>query len=108
MRSSIQIARRHPCITSSILRKPLRRLSSAPSTSWAWRNPSARGSLHGSTSEIYGDPTMHPQTEDYRGNVNTLGPRACYDEGKRCAETLCFDYYRQHKVGIKVVAFSNL
>ncbi len=60
-----------------------------------------------STSEVYGDPTVHPQTEDYRGNVNPIGPRACYDEGKRCAETLFFDYYRQHKVRIKVVRIFN-
>ena len=60
-----------------------------------------------STSEIYGDPTVHPQTEDYRGNVNTLGPRACYDEGKRCAETLFFDYQRQHGLRIKVVRIFN-
>jgi len=60
-----------------------------------------------STSEIYGDPTMHPQTEEYRGNVNTLGPRACYDEGKRCAETLFFDYLRQHKLRIKVARIFN-
>jgi UDP-glucuronate decarboxylase len=60
-----------------------------------------------STSEIYGDPTVHPQTEDYKGNVNTLGPRACYDEGKRCAETLFFDYWRQHKLRIKVVRIFN-
>ena len=53
--------------------------------------------LQASTSEVYGDPTVHPQTEDYRGNVNPLGPRACYDEGKRCAETLFFDYLRQHQ-----------
>jgi UDP-glucuronate decarboxylase len=63
--------------------------------------------LQASTSEVYGDPTVHPQTEDYRGNVNPLGPRACYDEGKRCAETLFFDYYRQHKVAIKVVRIFN-
>jgi UDP-glucuronate decarboxylase len=60
-----------------------------------------------STSEIYGDPTVHPQTEQYRGNVNTLGPRACYDEGKRCAETLFFDYRRQHNVKIKVARIFN-
>jgi UDP-glucuronate decarboxylase len=60
-----------------------------------------------STSEVYGDPTVHPQTEDYRGNVNPIGPRACYDEGKRCAETLFFDYYRQHKIRIKVVRIFN-
>jgi UDP-glucuronate decarboxylase len=63
--------------------------------------------LQASTSEVYGDPTIHPQTEDYRGNVNPLGPRACYDEGKRCAETLFFDYQRQHKVAIKVVRIFN-
>jgi UDP-glucuronate decarboxylase len=63
--------------------------------------------LQASTSEIYGDPTIHPQPENYRGNVNTLGPRACYDEGKRCAETLFFDYYRQHEVDIKVVRIFN-
>jgi UDP-glucuronate decarboxylase len=63
--------------------------------------------LQASTSEVYGDPTVHPQTEDYRGNVNPLGPRACYDEGKRCAETLFFDYFRQNRVKIKVVRIFN-
>ena len=63
--------------------------------------------LQASTSEIYGDPEVHPQPENYRGNVNTLGPRACYDEGKRCAETLFFDYYRQNQVKIKVVRIFN-
>src|SRR6202042_1514159 len=63
--------------------------------------------MQASTSEVYGDPTIHPQTEDYRGNVNPLGPPACYDEGKRCAETLFFDYHRQHKVNIKVVRIFN-
>ncbi|ATE64049.1 UDP-glucuronic acid decarboxylase family protein [Rhizorhabdus dicambivorans] len=60
-----------------------------------------------STSEVYGDPEVHPQTEDYRGNVNPLGPRACYDEGKRAAETLFFDYHRQHEVRIKVARIFN-
>lgn len=60
-----------------------------------------------STSEVYGDPSVHPQTEDYRGNVNPIGPRACYDEGKRCAETLFFDYYRQHKTRIRVARIFN-
>jgi UDP-glucuronate decarboxylase len=60
-----------------------------------------------STSEVYGDPTIHPQTEDYRGNVNPLGPRACYDEGKRAAETLFFDYRRQHGLKIKVARIFN-
>jgi UDP-glucuronate decarboxylase len=63
--------------------------------------------LQSSTSEVYGDPTLHPQPEHYRGNVNPIGPRACYDEGKRCAETLFFDYYRQHKVKIRVVRIFN-
>lgn len=60
-----------------------------------------------STSEVYGDPTVHPQTEEYWGNVNPIGPRSCYDEGKRCAETLCFDYNRQHGVRIKVARIFN-
>ena len=60
-----------------------------------------------STSEVYGDPTVHPQTEGYWGHVNPIGPRACYDEGKRCAETLCFDYYRQHRAQIKVARIFN-
>ncbi|HJO96390.1 MAG TPA: UDP-glucuronic acid decarboxylase family protein, partial [Rhodospirillales bacterium] len=60
-----------------------------------------------STSEVYGDPEVHPQTEDYRGNVNPIGPRACYDEGKRCAETLFFDYYRQHNLNIRVARIFN-
>ena len=63
--------------------------------------------LQASTSEVYGDPTVHPQTEEYRGNVNMLGPRACYDEGKRAAETLFFDYHRQHKTRIKVARIFN-
>jgi len=60
-----------------------------------------------STSEVYGDPSVHPQTEDYWGNVNPIGSRACYDEGKRCAETLFFDYYRQHGLPIKVARIFN-
>lgn len=60
-----------------------------------------------STSEVYGDPDVHPQLEEYRGNVNPIGLRACYDEGKRCAETLFFDYYRQNKVDIRVVRIFN-
>jgi UDP-glucuronate decarboxylase len=60
-----------------------------------------------STSEIYGDPSVHPQPEQYWGNVNTIGPRSCYDEGKRCAETLFFDYHRQHNLHIKVVRIFN-
>lgn len=63
--------------------------------------------LQASTSEVYGDPTVHPQPEGYWGNVNPIGPRACYDEGKRCAETLFFDYYRQHKLRIKVARIFN-
>ena len=60
-----------------------------------------------STSEVYGDPTVHPQVESYWGNVNPIGPRSCYDEGKRCAETLFFDYHRQHALDIKVVRIFN-
>ncbi len=63
--------------------------------------------LHASTSEVYGDPDVHPQPESYRGNVNPIGPRACYDEGKRAAETLMFDYHRQNKVNIRVVRIFN-
>jgi len=63
--------------------------------------------LQASTSEVYGDPTVHPQTEDYWGNVNCVGIRSCYDEGKRCAETLFFDYYRQHQLNIRVVRIFN-
>jgi UDP-glucuronate decarboxylase len=63
--------------------------------------------LQASTSEVYGDPTVHPQTEEYWGNVNPLGVRACYDEGKRCAETLFFDYHRQHGLEIKVARIFN-
>ncbi|WJW76288.1 SDR family oxidoreductase [Thiohalobacter sp. IOR34] len=63
--------------------------------------------MQASTSEVYGDPQQHPQKEDYWGHVNPLGTRACYDEGKRCAETLCFDYHRQHKLSIKVARIFN-
>ena len=63
--------------------------------------------LQASTSEVYGDPEIHPQPESYKGSVSTTGIRACYDEGKRCAETLFFDYYRQHKVAIKVMRIFN-
>jgi len=63
--------------------------------------------LQASTSEVYGDPAVHPQTEDYWGNVNPIGPRSCYDEGKRCAETLFFDYRRQHNLRIKVARIFN-
>ncbi len=59
------------------------------------------------TSEIYGDPEVHPQKEDYWGRVNPIGVRSCYDEGKRCAETLFFDYYRQHRLRIKIVRIFN-
>lgn len=63
--------------------------------------------LQASTSEVYGNPLVHPQTEDYLGHVNAIGPRACYDEGKRCAETLFFDYHRQHNLPVKVVRIFN-
>ena len=60
-----------------------------------------------STSEIYGNPEIHPQTESYKGSVNPIGIRACYDEGKRISETLCFDYFREHKIDIKVMRIFN-
>ena len=63
--------------------------------------------MQASTSEVYGDPQVHPQTESYWGNVNPIGPRSCYDEGKRCAETLFFDYYREHQIPIKVARIFN-
>lgn len=63
--------------------------------------------LQASTSEVYGDPQVHPQTEDYWGHVNTIGPRSCYDEGKRVAETLCFDYHREHQLPIRVARIFN-
>ncbi|MFM7613974.1 MAG: GDP-mannose 4,6-dehydratase, partial [Synechococcales cyanobacterium] len=63
--------------------------------------------LLASTSEVYGDPEVHPQTEDYRGNVNPIGIRSCYDEGKRTAETLAFDYHRQNQVDIRVARIFN-
>ena len=63
--------------------------------------------LQASTSEVYGDPSVHPQPESYWGNVNSIGPRSCYDEGKRCAETLFFDYCRQHHLSIKVARIFN-
>ncbi len=63
--------------------------------------------LQASTSEVYGDPKVHPQAEEYFGNVNTMGPRSCYDEGKRCAETLFYDYYKEHKVPIKIMRIFN-
>ena len=63
--------------------------------------------LQASTSEVYGDPSIHPQPESYWGNVNAIGPRSCYDEGKRCAETLFFDYWRQHQLPIKVARIFN-
>jgi UDP-glucuronate decarboxylase len=63
--------------------------------------------MQASTSEVYGNPIMHPQKETYWGNVNPIGPRSCYDEGKRCAETLFFDYYRQHRMDIKVARIFN-
>ena len=63
--------------------------------------------LQASTSEVYGDPFVHPQNEDYNGNVNPIGPRSCYDEGKRCSETLFMDYYREHNLRIKIVRIFN-
>ena len=64
--------------------------------------------LQASTSEVYGDPEVHPQTEDYWGKVNPIGPRSCYDEGKRCAETLFFDYHRQHHVDVREIGRAHV
>jgi UDP-glucuronate decarboxylase len=63
--------------------------------------------LHASTSEVYGDPTVHPQKEDYWGNVNPLGPRSCYDEGKRVAESLCMNYYQEHRLEVRIIRIFN-
>ena len=63
--------------------------------------------LQASTSEVYGDPMIHPQIENYNGNVNTIGPRSCYDEGKRCSETLFMDYHREHQLKIKIIRIFN-
>ena len=79
----------------------------APSTCWAWPSGCKAQILQASTSEVYGDPDVHPQPEDYWGNVNPIGLRSCYDEGKRCAETLFFDYHRQHRLRIKVARIFN-
>ena len=106
-RSTISPARPRRSTTSTIRCRRPRPACTAPSTCWAW--PSAREAkiFQASTSEVYGDPTVHPQTESYWGNVNPIGPRSCYDEGKRCAETLFFDYHRQHKLRIKVARIFN-
>ena len=79
---------------------------SARATFWRWPLTRARFVL-ASTSEVYGDPEIHPQTESYFGNVNPTGPRACYDEGKRAAETLCFDYLRAGRVDVRVARIFN-
>ncbi|MDZ7828834.1 MAG: NAD-dependent epimerase/dehydratase family protein [Halofilum sp. (in: g-proteobacteria)] len=76
-------------------------------TCWALQSVSEARFLQASTSAVYGDPEMRPQSESYWGNVNPIGMRACYDEGKRCAETLCFDYHRQHDMEIKVARIFN-
>ena len=79
----------------------------APSTCWDSRSESRAKILQASTSEVYGDPEIHPQIESYWGRVNPIGIRSCYDEGKRCAETLFFDYWRQHGLRIKIVRIFN-
>ena len=81
--------------------------ASAPSTCSGLAKRTKARILQASTSEVYGDPSVHPQPESYRGNVNPIGPRACYDEGKRCAETLFVDYRRQHDLGIKIARIFN-
>ena len=84
--------------TSTTRCRPPRPACTARSTCWAWPSACGRSILQASTCEVYGDPAVHPQTEDYWGNVNPIGLRSCYDEGKRCAETLFFDYHRQHRL----------
>lgn len=106
MRSTILPAQHHRSITSMIRCKRPRRASMARSICWDSLNALAR-ILQASTSEVYGDPEVHPQKEDYWGRVIPIGIRSCYDEGKRCAETLFFDYWRQHKLRIKVVRIFN-
>ena len=96
-----------PFTTSTILCRRRRRACSARSTCLASPNGLRAPILQASTSEIYGDPEVHPQHEDYKGLVNVCGPRACYDEGKRCAETLFYDYRRQHRLSIRVARIFN-
>ena len=96
-----------PSITNSTPCRRRRRAFTAPSTCWGWRSGRKHKILQASTSEVYGDALVHPQGEDYWGNVNPIGPRSCYDEGKRCAETLFFDYWRQHRLPIKVARIFN-
>ena len=72
-----------------------------------WQKKNNAKILQASTSEVYGDPQVHPQYENYNGNVNPIGPRSCYDEGKRCSETLFMDYYREHKIKIKIIRIFN-
>ena len=106
-RSTISPARPRRSTTSTTRSRRPRPACMAPSTCSAWPSGCSAKILQASTSEVYGDPTVHPQPESYWGNVNPIGPRACYDEGKRCAETLFFDYHRQHKLRIKVARIFN-
>ena len=107
IRFSISPALPRRCITSTIRCKRLRRPCTVRSTCWGWRSRVKAKILQASTSEVYGDPDVHPQREDYWGRVNPIGMRSCYDEGKRCAEALFFDYFRQHKLRIKVARIFN-
>ena len=101
-------ARPRRSTTSATRCRPPRPACTARSTCWAWPSAPARRILQASTSEVYGDPELHPQPESYWGNVNPIGIRSCYDEGKRCAETLFFDYRRQHRnLPIKVARIFN-
>ena len=94
-------------ITSTTRSRPSRPASWAPSTCWGWPKGCGRRILQASTSEVYGDPQVHPQTEAYWGNVNPIGIRSCYDEGKRVAETLMMDYHRQNGVEVRIVRIFN-
>ena len=107
MKSTISLVRHRQFTTSGIPYKRRRQACTARSMFLALAKRVKAKILQASTSEVYGDPNVHPQPEDYWGHVNPVGPRSCYDEGKRCAETLFFDYWRQHNLRIKVARIFN-
>src|SRR6188508_1277298 len=107
MRFTISPVRLRPFITNMIRCKQPKQAYMAQSNMLGLAKRLRAKILQASTSEVYGDPSVHPQTEDYWGHVNPIGPRSCYDEGKRCAETLFFDYHRQHGLEIKVARIFN-
>src|SRR6188508_3850395 len=107
MRFTISPVRLRPFITNMIRCKQPKQAYMAQSNMLGLAKRLKAKILQASTSEVYGDPKVHPQTESYWGHVNPIGIRSCYDEGKRCAETLFFDYYRQHRLAIKVARIFN-